>query len=136
MDPDSRWKQRFSNFERALALLDEALRNVAELSLLEKEGAIQRFEYTLELAWKTLKDFLEESGLVISPVTPRQVLKEAFAAKIVSDGQVWIDMVNTRNLLSHTYDSSVFEEAVAAVETNYLPAMKSLRAYLAARLAE
>jgi nucleotidyltransferase substrate binding protein (TIGR01987 family) len=136
MDPDSRWKQRFSNFERALALLDEALRNVAELSLLEKEGAIQRFEYTLELAWKTLKDFLEESGLVISPVTPRQVLKEAFAAKIVSDGQVWIDMVSTRNLLSHTYDSSVFEEAVAAVETNYLPAMKSLRAYLAARLAE
>jgi nucleotidyltransferase substrate binding protein (TIGR01987 family) len=136
MDPDSRWKQRFSNFERALALLDEPLRNVAELSLLEKEGAIQRFEYTLELAWKTLKDFLEESGLVISPVTPRQVLKEAFAANIISDGHVWIDMVNTRNLLSHTYDSSVFEEAVAAVETNYLPAMKSLRAYLAARLAE
>jgi nucleotidyltransferase substrate binding protein (TIGR01987 family) len=136
MNPDIRWKQRFSNFERAVGLLDEALGNVAGLSMLEKEGVIQRFEYTIELAWKTLKDFLEESGLVISPVTPRQVLKDAFVANILPDGQVWIDMVNTRNLLSHTYDSSIFEEAVATIADRYLPALKILRAYLAGRLAE
>lgn len=136
MNPDIRWKQRFSNFERGVALLDEALQNVAELSMLEKEGVIQRFEYTIELAWKTLKDFLEESGLVISPVTPRQVLKDAFAANIIPDGQVWIDMVNTRNLLSHTYDSAVFEAAVVDIADRYLPALKALHKDLAARLLE
>jgi nucleotidyltransferase substrate binding protein (TIGR01987 family) len=136
MNPDIRWKQRFSNFERGVALLDEALQNVAELSMLEKEGVIQRFEYTIELAWKTLKDFLEESGLVISPVTPRQVLKDAFSANIIPDGQVWIDMVNTRNLLSHTYDSAVFEAAVVAIADRYLPALKALHKDLAARLLE
>ena len=88
MKPDVRWKQRFTNFDRGVALLDEALKkDVAALSMLEKEGVIQRFEYTFELAWKTLKDFLEGSGLVISPVTPRQVLKDAFAAKILPDGR-------------------------------------------------
>jgi len=137
MKPDVRWKQRFSNFDRALALLDEPLKvGVAGLSLLEKEGVIQRFEYTLELAWKTLKDFLEEGGLVISPVTPRQVLKDAFAAGILPDGQVWIDMIDHRNSLSHTYDSLVFERAVVAIENRYLPALKTLHAYLAERISE
>jgi nucleotidyltransferase substrate binding protein (TIGR01987 family) len=136
MNPDIRWTQRFINFERGVALLDEALENVAKLSMLEKERVIQRFESTIELAWKTLKDFLEESGLVISPITPRQLLKDAFAANILPDGQVWIDMVNARNLLSHTYDSTVFEEAVEAIADRYLPALKTLHAYLAARLVE
>jgi nucleotidyltransferase substrate binding protein (TIGR01987 family) len=133
MDPDVRWKQRFTNFDRALALMDEALKDVERLSLLEKEGVVQRFEYTFELAWKTLKDFMEEGGLVISPVTPRQVLKDAFGAKILADGQVWIDMLGDRNRLSHTYDAIVFEEAVAAIAARYLPAMKAVHAYLSAR---
>jgi len=136
MNPDTRWKQRFDNFGRALALLDEATKNVAELSMLEKEGLIQRFQYTLELAWKTLKDFLESGGLVVSPVTPRQVVKDAFAANILPDGQVWIDMLNSRNLLSHTYDQAVFEEAVVAIASRYLPALKSVHSYLAPRLSE
>jgi len=136
MNPDVRWKQRFGNFDRALALLEEASKDIAQLSMLEKEGLIQRFEYTIELGWKTLKDFLETGGLVISPVTPRQVVKDAFAANILPDGQVWIDMLNSRNLLSHTYDVSVFEAVVVEVSTTYLPALISLRGYLAARLPE
>ena len=108
-------------------------RGPAELSLLEKEGVIQRFEYTFELAWKTVKDFLESGGLVITPVTPRQVVKDAFAAKVIADGQVWIDMLDHRNLLSHTYDSSVFEEAVDAIAARYLPAMDELQTFLLAR---
>jgi nucleotidyltransferase substrate binding protein (TIGR01987 family) len=129
-NPDIRWKQRFQNFERAYELLREALQHgPSALSALEKEGVIQRFEYSLELAWKTLKDYLEESGRIISPVTPRQVTKEAFAAKIVSDGQVWIDMLDHRNLLSHTYDFSVFEKAVEDIAARYLPAMKSLHEF-------
>lgn len=130
MNPDIRWKQRFANFDRAFVLLREALeRGPSALSMLEKEGVIQRFEYSFELAWKTVKDYLEQSGLIISPVTPRQVLKEAFAAKLLADGQVWIDMLDHRNLLSHTYDFSVFSKAVDAIAARYLPAMATLHEF-------
>lgn len=132
MNPDIRWKQRFQNFEKGFLLLREALENSpSSLNKLEQEGVIQRFEHTFQLAWKTMKDFLEAGGLVIAPVTPRQVVKEAFAAKLIEDGQVWIDMLNHRNLLSHTYDFSVFEEAVKDIAKRYLPVMESLHAYLA-----
>jgi nucleotidyltransferase substrate binding protein (TIGR01987 family) len=127
MNRDIRWKQRFENFDRGFVLLREALEREPEtLSMLEKEGVIQRFEYTFELAWKTLKDYLEEGGLVISPITPRQVIKEAFAAKVIPEGEVWVNMLDHRNLLSHTYDSSVFEQAVEAIARRYLPAMTQL----------
>ena len=130
MNPDIRWKQRFNNFDRGVILLREALENgPAALNKLEQEGTIQRFEYTFELAWKTLKDFMELGGLVISPVTPRQVIKEAFTAKILADGQVWIDMLDHRNLLSHTYDFSVFEKAVQAIASRYLPAIELLHEF-------
>jgi nucleotidyltransferase substrate binding protein (TIGR01987 family) len=137
MNPDIRWKQRFQNFDRACGLLREALaRGPSVLSVLEKEGAIQRFEYTFELAWKTIKDYLEEGGLVISPVTPRQVLKDAFAAKVLTDGQVWINMLDNRNLLSHTYNVLIFDKAVNAIAAHYLPAMEELREFFAKKGAE
>ncbi|HEV7925429.1 MAG TPA: nucleotidyltransferase substrate binding protein [Verrucomicrobiae bacterium] len=137
MNPDIRWKQRFQNFGRGFVLLREALERKPEsLSMLEKEGVIQRFEYTFELAWKTIKDYLEEGGLVISPVTPRQVIKEAFAAKVISDGDVWIRMLDNRNLLSHTYDSSVFEQAVEAIAAQYLSAMAKLHEFFLKKSAE
>lgn len=98
----------------------------SELSDLEKEGVVQRFEYTYELAWKTLKDYLEDSGLVIAPVTPKQVIKEAFAAKLLESGEVWVRMLDHRNLLSHTYDRSVFDTAISAIEEDYLPVIKEL----------
>lgn len=131
-DTDLRWQQRFQSFDRALALLREAVADGADsLNPLEKEGAIQRFEYSLELAWKTAKDYLEHGGLIISPVTPRQVMKEAFAAGLVLDGQVWIDMLDHRNLLSHTYDLAVFERAVEALVNRYLAALEALHSFLA-----
>ena len=131
MKADIRWQQRFQNFDRAFALLREALeRKPEELSPLEKEGVIQRFEYTFELAWKTLKDYLEESGLVISPVTPRQVIKDAFAAKVISDGDAWIKMLDHRNLLAHTYDFSVFEQAVQAIADHHLRVLARLHQFL------
>jgi nucleotidyltransferase substrate binding protein (TIGR01987 family) len=129
---DIRWKQHFENFDKAFTLLADALkRGPAGLSLLEKEGVIQRFEYSFELGWKTLKDYLEAGGLVITPVTPRQVLKEAFAAKVIDDGQAWIDMLDHRNLLAHTYDSSTFENAVDAIAERYLDALANLHRRLA-----
>ena len=132
--PDIRWKQRFQNFDRACNLLHDALKNGTEsMSLLEKEGAIQRFEYSFELAWKTVKDYLEAGGVILSIVSPRQVLKDAFGARVIPDGQVWIDMLDHRNLLSHTYDSSVFEEAVDAIADRYLPALQALQVFFSKR---
>ncbi len=132
--PDIRWQQRFENFDRALSLLKDALsRGPTVLNQLEKEGTVQRFEYTLELAWKTIKDYLEESGVVLSAVTPRQVIKDAFAARLIADGQTWIDMIDHRNLLSHTYDPTNFDEAVDAIHGRYLAAFRQVRDLLESR---
>ena len=112
-------------------MLREALANGPDaLSALEKDGVIQRFEYTFELAWKTIKDFLEAGGLEISPVTSRQVIKDAFWAKVLADGQAWGDMLDHRNFLSHTYDRAVFKTSLDAIAARYLPAMESLNVYL------
>jgi nucleotidyltransferase substrate binding protein (TIGR01987 family) len=133
---DIRWKQRFFNFNRAFALLREAFdRGPAVLSMLEREGAIQRFEYTFELAWKVLKDYLEEEGAIVVPLTPRQVIKDAFAAGILADGQTWIEMLDQRNLLSHNYNEQVFIKAVDAIAQRYLPALAAMHAWFAAKSA-
>lgn len=123
--PDLRWKQRFENFERAYDLLRSALeeRPLEQFSILEKEGIVQRFEYTFELAWKTIKDFLIYSGIALEPVSPRGIIKEAFAAGIIKDGQSWVDMLEHRNLMSHTYDAAAFEEAVEAIANRHLAAL-------------
>ncbi len=132
MGLDTRWKQRFYNFDRPCTLLHESLaEGPGALSTLEKEGVAQRFEYSFELAWKTMRDYLEEEGVSIIPVTARQVIKEAFAARLIDDGQVWIDMLDHRNLLSHTYNAAVFGTAVEAIANRYLPAMESVRRWFA-----
>ncbi len=140
MNSDIRWKQRFDNFDRAFVLLREVCdRGVDSLSQLEKEGAIQRFEVAFELAWKTLKDYLEESGVVVNPMTPRNVIKEAFAAKLLQDAedaQVWIDMMLHRNLLSHTYDIEVFEVVLQTVVERYFPAFDRLHEFFLSRRVE
>jgi nucleotidyltransferase substrate binding protein (TIGR01987 family) len=125
---DIRWQQRFQNFERAFTLLRTAMEERApqKFNQLELEGLVQRFEYTFELAWKTLKDYLEYEGIVLPEITPRAVLKTAFGAKIIDDGQTWIDMLAHRNMMSHTYDCEKFEQAVGALRARYLDAFKQL----------
>ena len=100
------------------------------MNQLEKEGVIQRFEYGFELAWKTIKDYLEGSGFVFAIITPRQVLKDAFTAKVIVDGQVWIDMLGHRNLLAHTYNEATFDETIAAIQQRYLVALEDLHTFL------
>jgi nucleotidyltransferase substrate binding protein (TIGR01987 family) len=137
MRDDVRWKQRFENFERAFLLLQEAFgQDAREMSDLEKEGAIQRFKYTFELAWKTLKDYLVYSGVVFDQITPRSVIKQAFAAKIIEDGQVWIDMLEQRNLMSHTYDDESFQIAFSSISQSYLIAIEQVFTWLKARAQE
>lgn len=128
---DIRWRQRLSNFDRAFTLLRDAMAHGPEaLNQLEKEGVIQRFEYCFELAWKTTKDYMEANGFVFAVVTPRQVVKDAYAARVIADGQVWIAMLDHRNLLSHTYNPIVFEQAVQAIHQRYLDGLAQLHAFL------
>jgi nucleotidyltransferase substrate binding protein (TIGR01987 family) len=133
---DVRWQQRFQNFEKAFFLLRDAFENrtLESFSDLECEGLIQRFEYSFELGWNTMKDFLEFNGIVIAaPVGARSTIKAAFASGLITDGQVWIDMMLHRNQLSHMYDSVKAEVVLRAVRERYLAAMASLHGFLAGK---
>jgi len=123
-----RWQYRFDNFKRAFTLLREAMDQSHErkLSQLEKEGIIQRFEYTMELAWKTMKDYLESQNVVFEQITPRAIIKEAVAAKLVTQGQVWMRALDARNKMSHTYDFSEFEAVIQDIEKSYLSVIDDL----------
>ena len=137
MANDIRWQQRFQNFDRAFSLLRSAFesKELSEFSELEQEGIIQRFEYTFELAWKTMKDYLQCNGsLEIPEITARSVIKEAYAAKLIEDGQVWIDMMLHRNILSHCYDFAKFQEILKATKELYLPAITEFHAWLSERM--
>lgn len=121
-----RWRQRYQNLERAYKQLDEAMSRVEQLSNLEKEGLIQRFEYTFELAWKTLKDYLESQEVTAG--YPREVIKSAFHYGLIKDGEVWMDMLEKRNLMAHTYDEARLKMAVDKIKNEYYDALK--QAYL------
>jgi nucleotidyltransferase substrate binding protein (TIGR01987 family) len=111
---DIRWKQRFQNLEKAYSQFQEAL--VAHLQDHENKlirlALVQTFEFTYELCWKTLNDYLDYSGIKDIRL-PRDVIKQSFQADLISDGQMWIDMLDDRNLMSHTYSE---ENALKAVK--------------------
>ncbi len=116
-----RWKQRFENFEKALLLLEEALiaKPVSEYSKLEQEGIVQRFEYTFELAWKTMKDRLFYEGY--DEKTPRSVIRRSFEVDYISqeETEVWLDALDARNLLSHTYNETTALTVLDHIENRY-----------------
>jgi nucleotidyltransferase substrate binding protein (TIGR01987 family) len=115
---DLRWKQRFSNFSKALKLYSEAAITTLP-DRLSQEGLIQRFEYTFELAWKTLQDLLSERGYE-DIRGPRPVLEKAFQDGIIEDGETWLKMLKSRNDTVHLYNEKVFLEIIEDVRKNYL----------------
>ena len=115
-----RWQYRFLNFKRAYVLLQEAVENIDTLGQLEKEGLIQRFEYCTELSWKTIKDYLESENVVFKQLTPRSILKEAIALNFISKGQIWLDLLDDRNKMSHTYNFENFELVSKNVADKYI----------------
>lgn len=124
---DIRWKQRFQNFSRSVKLMQEiAELDLDKISFLEKEGIIQRFEFSIELAWKTLKDRMESDGLVLDKISPKLVIKEAYHAKYIDNIDVWLKMINDRNLLSHTYDFNVFERIIPDIQKKYIDIIHDL----------
>ncbi|WP_300367186.1 nucleotidyltransferase substrate binding protein [Brachyspira sp.] len=137
MSENIRWKQRFNNFEKAFNLLKSVFeeKEINELSLLEQEGVIQRFEYTYELAWKTLKDYLEYNGSLNNiEISPRNIFKEAYSTKIIKSQDEFIDMMLSRNLLSHTYDFMKFKEIIKRIENNYLKILNELYNFFLKRI--
>ncbi len=110
-EPDIRWKQRFENYKKALAKLGGAVRLDAErpLSELEKQGIIQAFEYTHELAWKVMQDFFIYQGNTEIRGS-RDATRQAFNAKLIEDGDNWMLMITNRNLSSHTYNEEISDE--------------------------
>jgi len=122
-DSDIRWKQRFHNFRKAFDQLKSAaaLSMQRELSDLEKQGLIKAFEFSYELAWKTLKDLLE-SRAVQNILGPRDAIKKAFAADLIEDGEIWMEMIDSRNRSSHTYDQRIADDVVRSIKTDYLGA--------------
>lgn len=118
---DIRWKQRFENFSKAFKQLSDAitLSNVRELSQLEQQGLIQAFEYTFELAWNTLKDYLIFEKVEVK--FPREVIKTSFKYELIDNGEIWLDMLDKRNLLSHTYEESTAELAFHLIVDAFYP---------------
>lgn len=128
-DQDIRWKQRFQNFSRALDQLTRFM-DREELNELEEQGLIQAFEYNHELAWNTLKDFLEfqgETGMIASRDASLRAFKRGLLGDKEGDGKVWLEMIKDRNRTSHTYNEDTAQEIISNIINLYYEAFVTLR---------
>lgn len=115
-----RWQQRFSHFEKAYHQLVRFLEQES-LNEMEQQGLIKSFEYTYELAWNTLKDYLLSTGLQ-EIYGPRDAVKAAFKAELIEDGHLWMEMIKDRNLTVHTYNEDQAKEILSRIVALYAPA--------------
>lgn len=115
--------QKVENFCNSVGRLKEALAELDRYpdSSVVRDGVIQRFEFTFELAWKSLREYLEDQGADMSGIVlSKQVFKAAYAAQIISDQQVWLDMLASRNITSHVYDDAQAAQVVADISDRYI----------------
>jgi nucleotidyltransferase substrate binding protein (TIGR01987 family) len=131
---DIRWKQRFQNFEKAYVTFEEAINAVKEQpkNKLFQMALIQSFEFTVELGWKTIKDFLTQKGLKTS--FPKDIIKEAFSYNIIDNGEAWMEMIDDRNLTSHTYDEATAKKIVFNITNNYVEPIEQIYSYFKERV--
>jgi len=124
---DIRWQQRFANYKKALRQLQSAveLSEHRELSQLEKQGVIQAFEFTHELAWNMLKDYLQDQGNQ-NIKGSKDATREAFKVELIADGESWMAMIQSRNASSHTYNEHIAEKLVEAIVERYYPLFEAL----------
>lgn len=114
----SRWLQRLESFESAMKQLDSAC-NQRRHSDLERAGLIQIYEFSFELSWKTLSDLLFIEGIEAN--SPRQVIRESYAMGYIEDVDTWLEALESRNRLAHTYDQTVAEAAKKLIQQRYAP---------------
>lgn len=126
-----RWQQRFINFEKSFQNLSTTASR-KDLNTVELAGLIQYFEITFELSWKILKDYLEAEGIIAN--TPRDTIKQAFALNIITNGEVWLDALEKRDLMTHTYEEEVANYAVALIQSKYTALFAELICFLRTNL--
>ena len=124
---DIRWKQRFQNYKKALAELKSAvdLKKTRSLSRLERSGLIQSFEFTQELSWKVLKDYLEYQGFT-GIIGSRDAYRQAFNRNLITNGEMWIEMIKARNISSHTYEEAEAIKLESDILTQFMPCFFAL----------
>jgi len=125
MDNPSRWQQRFVHFERAYGQFVTIIEigGPDKLTDIEKMALIQAFEFTFELAWKTLKDYLENiEGYDVTG--PRIVLRQAFQSELIREGEVWLEALKVRNETAHTYNEVVMDRTIAFIYTHFFPLVR------------
>jgi len=127
--PDIRWKQRLNNFCLAFTQLENAvnLSNQRKLSDLEKQGLIQAFEFTHELAWNVMKDYFDYQGNADLITGSRDATKEAFQKGLIQSGDDWMEMIKSRNKTSHTYNLNVANDIVEKIHKSYILLLKNFR---------
>lgn len=127
MNQDIRWKQRFNNYLKAFKQLSTGIEisQQKELSQLEEQGLIQSFEYTHELAWNVLKDYLTYMG-INGLTASRDTTREAFKRGLINSGEYWMNMIKSRHLTSHTYDENLAKVAIYEIINHYYPLFKEL----------
>lgn len=131
-DNDIRWQPRFANFRKALSQLRKFV-DKGDLTELEEQGAIQAFEYTYELAWLVLKDFLEYQGQT-DIFGSRDAIKKAFRAGLIQDGEAWMDAYISRTKTSHTYNEETAREVADAILNRYYDLFTALEKKMATLL--
>lgn len=122
--PEKTYNEIKEDLKNATNRLEEALRK--EVSELEIDGILHRFEFTFELAWKTMKDCLEEQGIVGKIGSPREMIKEAFSIGLIENGEEWLNMITSRNELSHLYDEETSREIYDDIKGTYIFEIKKL----------
>lgn len=123
-NPDIRWKQRLANFEKSIELLQESLK-IRNPDIISRAGIIQFFEVAMELAWKALKDYLEDQKFT-EINSPKSVIKKAFEIGIIKDGHLWMDALEDRNLTVQTYDEDKAKDIESSIRNGYFPLLKDL----------
>jgi nucleotidyltransferase substrate binding protein (TIGR01987 family) len=120
-EQDTRWEQRYANFNKALSRLTRAVELAHErpLSELEEQGLIQAFEFTHELAWNVMKDYAHYQGNA-AVAGSRDATREAFSLQLIADGKGWMEMITSRNKTSHTYNEDVAREIADTIVNKYL----------------
>lgn len=122
---EERWLQRKEDLIKATARLQDAL-NVENVTDVIIDGALHRFEFTFELAWKTMKDYLEYVGLIQKTGSPREVLQNAYQNDLIDNGEDWIEMMLSRNTLSHLYDEEESREIYEKIKSKYADMIEEL----------
>ncbi len=123
--------KKVKNYINALSQLELAVNTYAASpdNSLYRDGLIQRFEFTVELAWKSAKEYLEDQGAVVQYATPRAVLKDAYAAGLISHPEVWNEILSARNLTSHIYSEDTAISIADQVCNDFLPVLRELKEF-------